>query len=169
MSIATKTGDHGKTGLITGDRVLKTNARIQAVGSLDEINAHIGLVLSMKPENMDFLRQIQSDLFIMGAALANPKSEDDMQKELLALEHELEKVEATLPQLKNFILPGGTPLAAQIQVLRVVVRRAERHCIEIDPMPTQIMPYINRLSDYFFLLGRSVNLTANEPEPIWKP
>lgn len=147
MSIVTKTGDKGETSLLNGTRVPKSDPRIEFVGDLDELSAQLGHV--NRPE----IQRIQRDLFELGAGR-------EMGEALKRIEQELYALEPTLPPLKNFILPGGHPDAARLHLARAVCRRAERHAGK--------SPYLNRLSDYLFLLARQVNLENNVEEIIWK-
>ena len=164
MSITTKKGDHGETDLYDCSRVHKSDMRISALAAIDELNSHIGLVLSLGGDA--FLEVIQNDLFVLGSIVANPKSADNMSKNLTILEARATELEATIPPLQNFILPAGETLACQIHIARSVCRRAETQ------LPTSLEPasaaYINRLSDYLFLLARSVNIRAEKKEVIWK-
>lgn len=164
MSITTKKGDAGQTDLFDGTRVRKADERITCLASIDELNSHIGLARSLGGD--EFLETIQNDLFILGAIVANPKSIENMTQNLTVLETRATELEATIPPLRNFILPAGETLACQIQVARSVCRRAETQ------LPLNLEPscgaYVNRLSDYLFLLARSVNLKFGKKEVIWK-
>lgn len=164
MSITTKKGDKGETDLYDGTRVKKSDNHIQALASIDELNSHLGLARSLGGD--EFLDVIQNDLFELGAIVANPKSTDNMSKNLTVLEARAQDLEATIPPLKNFILPAGETLACQIHVARSVCRRAETQLPQ-DLEPSALA-YINRLSDYLFLLARSVNLKSGKKEVIWK-
>ncbi len=175
--IYTKTGDNGTTGLIGGIRVSKDNPRIEAYGSVDELNAIIGVVRSYslsEPLNK-ILERVQDDLFIIGADLALPegasRSEwgvpalaEDVVK---ALERDIDECEGSLQPLRQFILPCGTPAAAMLHLARTVARRAERGCVRlsrtaaVDPL---ILRYLNRLSDLCFVLARLVNKQENRSE-----
>lgn len=163
MSIVTKTGDQGQTSLYSGERVEKSHARIEAVGTLDELNAHLaGLGLE----------DVQRALFTLGAAVANLKQKDEdafLLDELQSLEKELYAIEAALPALQNFILPGGHPDAIRLHLARTVCRRAERLLTTLDPLPKNVVPYVNRLSDFLFVKARHVNHEQKFPDVIWKP
>jgi cob(I)alamin adenosyltransferase len=160
MSIVTKTGDQGETGLFDGRRLPKADPTFEVLGDLDELSAHLGLTST--PET----RRIQEDLFALGALLAGTKG--SMQNALTRIEEEINALEPTLPPLKNFILPGGSPEAAQLHLARAVCRRAERHLTRLPALPEAALPYLNRLSDYLFLLARQRNITSKTAEIIWK-
>lgn len=147
MSISTKTGDGGETSLLSGERVKKSDPRIHFVGTLDELNSHIGLIRSQGADKLVdgmILEQVQKDLFEVGAGKA---------PQLTQLEAELHKLESQLPPLTKFILPGGAPLAALTHVARAVCRRAER-------LSPEASPYLNRLSDFLFLLARKADIAS---------
>ncbi len=162
MSIVTKTGDQGETSLYSGERVAKANLRIDAVGALDELSAHLaGLGLE----------SIQEDLFVLGAAIADSRCTEEqviLQDELEALEKRTYEVEASLPPLMNFILPGGHVLAIQAHKARAVCRRAERAISQVKPLPKNALAYINRLSDFLFIFARNINHREGIEEVIWK-
>lgn len=161
MSIATKTGDAGETSLLSGQRVAKDHPRIDAVGFLDELNSQIGLIRSQgADEYIPDLKNIQDELFEAGAF-------GGMNTALARLEESLNKLEATLPTLDKFILPGGHPLAAQTHVARSVCRHAERSLIKVKELPPGLLPYINRLSDYLFLAARHINISTKTDEVVW--
>lgn len=164
MSITSKKGDTGNTDLYDGSRVSKANERILALAVIDELNSHIGLARSLGAD--EYLETIQSDLFVFGAILANPKSTENMSANLTELEAREALLEAGIPPLKNFILPAGETLACQLQVSRAVCRRAETQLPK--NLDLTCYAYINRLSDYLFLLARSVNLKSGKKEVIWK-
>lgn len=153
MSIITKRGDDGETDLFGGERVKKSDPRVLAISAVDELNSNIGVLRTLCGEK--FLEKIQNDLFELGASLASFKASPDLQ----SLEDECEKIEASVPPIKNFILPGGNAAAAEAHRCRAVCRRAEI----LAPSP-----YMNRLSDYLFLLARKLNLEAGNEEVFWK-
>lgn len=173
-------GDKGHTSLIGGTRLPKDHIKIEAYGSVDELNAWIG-VLADAPENMErnaFLKEIQDRLFTIGAELA---SEPEQNKKKLPelfdadvelLETEMDKYNEEIPALRAFVLPGGHPLVSFSHVARTVCRRAERQVIglahneEVNPL---IIKYLNRLSDYLFVLSRKITQEQNAPEIAWKP
>ncbi len=160
MTIVTKTGDNGTTGLLHGQRLQKTDPRIEAIGTVDELSASLGLTPSQEIE------RIQCDLFELGALLAG--LEGSMSEQLQRIEAELFALEPTLPPLKNFILPGGDPEAAQLHIARAVCRRTERTLVALDSTPKDAVPYLNRLSDYLFLLARAINQEKGKMEVLWK-
>lgn len=158
MSIATKTGDTGETSLYSGDRVSKNHPRIEAVGMLDELNAWLGMC-----GELDWL---QSELFDLGALIANPNTKKDFHEQLHGLQKKLEELEPTLPPLTNFILPGGAERASRLHVARTVCRRVERRMMGLE-LPGGCLPYVNRLSDYLFLLARKANIDEGADEILW--
>jgi cob(I)alamin adenosyltransferase len=173
--IYTKLGDDGDTHLGDMSRVPKTHPRIEAYGTVDELNAQIGVVLTLPDLPATFrawLERVQNDLFDVGADIATP---DDPERERLRvlpaqtewLEARCDEVNATLAPLKSFVLPGGTPTAAQLHVARTVCRRAERLAVacggDITP---EVVRYLNRLSDLLFILARGAN---GNDEPLWEP
>lgn len=190
--IYTRTGDEGKTSLIGGSRVSKAHLRLETYGTIDELNSVIGVVIATltTPEGhvslQPFLERIQSDLFDIGSHLA---CEDATLREKLPVIHErhvteleakMDEFSKSLPALKNFILPGGTLSAAHAHVARTVCRRAERLCVSFresqnepkndhDAVEPLIIRYLNRLSDFLFVLARHLNVTAKVPEVVWAP
>jgi len=175
--IYTRLGDSGETHLGDMSRVPKTHPRIEAYGTVDELNAHIGVALALDdlPEGYaDWLRRVQNDLFDVGADIAAPEDPDSDRERLRVvpeqtkwLEERCDEVNATLEPLKSFVLPGGTPVAAQLHVCRTVCRRAERLAVagaeELNP---EVVRYLNRLSDLLFILSRGAN---RGQEPLWEP
>jgi cob(I)alamin adenosyltransferase len=172
--IYTKLGDGGETHLGDMSRVPKTHPRIEAYGDVDELNAHIGVTLTLAdlPEQYaSWMRRVQNDLFDVGADLAVPHGGDRERLRVSAdqvtwLEGACDEVNATLKPLKSFILPGGTPAAAQLHVCRTVCRRAERRALLVEDSNPEVVRYLNRLSDLLFILSRGAN--AGE-EPLWEP
>ncbi len=180
MPIYTRTGDKGKTGLFNGKRVYKDSLVIEAVGSVDELNAVLGLaaskvssikysVASIKKE----LQEIQSDLFVIGANLANPKSASKIDSIKRAKEFEklIDDMTRQLPRLMNFILPGGGEAGAALHLARTVSRRAERRIVSLSKktkLDSGILIYVNRLSDLLFTMARFVNLLDKKKETIWR-
>jgi cob(I)alamin adenosyltransferase len=173
--IYTRLGDDGETHLGDMSRVPKTHPRIEAYGTVDELNAQLGVTLGVPdlPEPYaGWLRRVQNDLFDMGADISVPHGEDRsrlrMRPEQTAwLEAACDEVNATLEPLKSFVLPGGTPAAAQLHVCRTVCRRAERRTIDCgEEVNRECVRYLNRLSDLLFILSRGAN--AGE-EPLWEP
>jgi cob(I)alamin adenosyltransferase len=172
--IYTKLGDGGETHLGDMTRVPKTHPRIEAYGDVDELNAQIGVTLTLGdlPEPYrDWLRRVQNDLFDVGADLAVPHGGDRERLRVDAgqvtwLEGACDEVNATLAPLKSFVLPGGTPAAAQLHVCRTVCRRAERRALLVEDSNPEVVRYLNRLSDLLFILSRGAN--AGD-EPLWQP
>jgi cob(I)alamin adenosyltransferase len=178
MKIYTRTGDDGTTGLIGGDRVRKSDRRIECYGTVDEVNAALGWAAVVADgELLESLRQVQNDLFVIGSHLATP-SEGNWQISLPPLEdsmvHRLEMqidtAESELPPLREFILPGGSELAARLHVARTVCRRAERLLVDFAldrPVPSMILTYMNRLSDWLFVQARAANQHAGIADIPW--
>jgi len=185
MKIYTRTGDRGETKLYGGRKVAKHDARVEAYGTVDELNALLGLVLALDPDRdlgTGDLSDVQSDLFTVGATLAAAEPEkaraDGSIPELAparitALEAWIDRLDGTLAPLDSFILPGGCPAGAQLHVARTVCRRAERAVTRILPdrpdLADAILPYLNRLSDLLFTLARSVNTRSGTSEARWEP
>ena len=176
--IYTRLGDGGETHLGDMSRVPKTHPRIEAYGTVDELNAQLGVTLAMAdvPDRIAaWLERIQNDLFDVGADISVPHGGDRERLRLAAeqtawLEEVCDEVNAELPNLKSFVLPGGTALAAQLHVCRTVCRRAERRTIACgDDVNAECVRYLNRLSDLLFILSRAANLGAGESEPLWQP
>lgn len=176
MKIYTKTGDKGQTGLIGGLRVHKNDIRIEAYGTIDELNSFIGLLLSenLKFEVAGFLHNIQQNLFTIGSYLATDDSKPEIkstfilsENEITLIENEIDRLDEDLPQLTRFILPGGSKSGALSHVCRTVARRAERRLYDMKisySVDNLIFIYINRLSDYFFTLSRYLTLTDGGEE-----
>lgn len=164
--VYTKTGDKGKTSLVGGTRVSKTHIRLDAYGMVDELNSHIGwLVCAVKEkQTVDFLLFLQHKLFVVGSYLAteteaiSPKAESILSEADIAhLESEIDRLDATLPRLNRFILPGGSESAARTHICRTICRRAERNVYRVSeefPVNERVLVFLNRLSDYFFVLAR---------------
>ena len=171
--IVTRTGDNGTTGIADGSRLSKDAARIVLLGELDELNAHLGLLLceSLTNDLRVLLLQVQNDLFDLGGSLALPGAIFDAAK-LLRLDQFILEYNAALPALKEFILPGGCRAAAQCHVARAVARRAERsyvHLMNSDQISADGLRYLNRLSDLLFVLCRTINITSGQAETYWQP
>jgi len=176
--IYTRLGDGGETHLGDMSRVPKTHPRIEAYGAIDELNAHIGVALAIDglPEGYaDWLRRIQNDLFDCGADLSVPEGGERERLRVVPdqtawLEQICDQVNAELPNLKSFVLPGGTPAAAQLHVCRTVCRRAERRTIACgEDVNAECVRYLNRLSDLLFILSRGLNVAPGGGEPLWEP
>lgn len=170
--IVTRTGDKGTTGLADGTRVNKDSARIHCLGSMDELNSHLGLLLceEMSQEIRGLLLNMQNDLFDLGGSLAYPAAPFAEDK-LAQLDAAITRFNAELPALKEFILPGGTRAASLCHVARTVARRAERDLAALahgEEVPTHGLPYLNRLSDLLFVLCRVLNRAAGQAEPLWQ-
>ncbi|MGB8853149.1 MAG: cob(I)yrinic acid a,c-diamide adenosyltransferase [Pirellulales bacterium] len=178
MKIYTKTGDAGETGLFGGPRVRKDHARIEAFGTVDELNSHLGMIRTHDPAAVfdNLLRRVQCELFDLGAQLATPSAADERITigHVAALEREIDSLEETLEPLACFILPTGTPLAAEIHVARTVCRRAERRVVTLAAEPGATIPanaieYLNRLGDLLFVMGRAANRQAGVADDPWIP
>jgi len=169
--IYTKTGDKGKTSLLGGKRVYKYNAQVTAYGNVDELNSHIGNIVCGYPYDISFLRNIQKTLFTIGSILSSDKKEtqdlykipDITEYDILPLETEIDLMTEEMPELKNFILPGGNETMCKIHIARTVCRRAERSIVESEADPF-VTKYVNRLSDYLFTLARYVGYKENVEE-----
>jgi len=181
MKIYTKTGDSGKTSLLGGTKVFKNNPRIEAYGTMDELNSHIGLLSDFSNDDNAkvILKEIQDRLFTIGAELAcDPEKNsrialpDLHESDVALLEDEIDKMQEELPVMKNFILPGGQPAVSFAHVARCVCRRAERCAVNLQEnkgaVDQLIIKYLNRLSDYLFVLARYLGMKNNAPEIIWK-
>jgi cob(I)alamin adenosyltransferase len=177
--VYTRTGDDGTTALGSGQRVPKTAPRIRAYGTVDELNAQVGVVLTagLAAELVEPLRRIQNDLFHLGAELSVPEADKAKRpgpqiegRHVEVLEQLMDRLAAQLEPLKNFVLPGGSPAAAQLHVARTVCRRAEREVValaEREPVGPNAIQYLNRLSDALFVLGRYQNKLSGVDEPLW--
>ncbi|MDD4968325.1 MAG: cob(I)yrinic acid a,c-diamide adenosyltransferase [Paludibacter sp.] len=180
MKLYTKTGDKGQTGLIGGTRVAKNDTRIEAYGTVDELNSFIGLLTTypIRVEEVAFLRLIQNNLFTVGSYLATDTTKVMLQEASILkndsieqIEAEIDRIDAKLPALSSFILPGGSQTGALSHVCRTIARRAERRLFDLTEfysVDNQILIYINRLSDYFFALSRYFTLENEGEEISWK-
>jgi cob(I)alamin adenosyltransferase len=180
--IYTKTGDAGKTSLIGGTKVPKSHSRIQAYGTVDELNSFIGLLVDQITDihSREMLREIQDRLFTIGSSMAcDPDKEISMripdlkETDILLLENEIDTMNAKLPEMKSFILPGGHIVVSTAHICRTVCRRAERLAVALDdkipPEQPLILQYLNRLSDYLFVLARWLAHLLGAEEIAWKP
>jgi cob(I)alamin adenosyltransferase len=171
--IYTRTGDDGTTGLADGVRVDKCDIRVEAFGSVDETNSSIGLLLAepgLPPAVAEPLRRIQHELFEIGAELSLPGYVKIAAAHVLQLEHDLDALNATLPPLKEFVLPGGNRAAAVCHVARTVCRRAERHAwtaAKEHPVNAELLRYLNRLSDLLFVMARALAREGGAQEILW--
>lgn len=180
--IYTKTGDLGKTSLIGGTKVPKSHIRIEAYGTVDELNSYIGLTSDLIPHDATrvMLNEIQDRLFTVGSSLACDPDKEPLMKipdlketDVSLLEQEIDKMNTELPVMKSFILPGGHPAVSTAHITRCVCRRAERLCVNmqvqdifVDPL---VIKYLNRLSDYLFVLARYAGHILGIEEIAWKP
>ncbi|MFY0591249.1 cob(I)yrinic acid a,c-diamide adenosyltransferase [Roseivirga sp.] len=180
MKIYTKTGDSGTTSLLGGARVSKAHIRIEAYGTVDELNSHIGLLRDQEVNNIrkDLLKEIQDRLFTLGAELATEPGKDKVvkpdlfEKDITLLENAMDNMDEELPALTNFVLPGGHQAVSFSHIARCVCRRAERITISlsdhenVDPL---VIRYLNRLSDFLFVLGRKMAQELEAEEVLWQP
>ena len=174
MKIYTKTGDGGKTSLVGGARVAKTHVRLEAYGTLDELNAHLGMLATLWMDESDVadVRWMQRLLFVAGTLLATEEDSpcwSQLQRvtdaDVARIEYLIDSVQETLPPMRAFILPGGTSASAQAHICRTVCRRAERRVLAMSEagirVEGQVIALLNRLSDYLFVLARKINHLAN--------
>lgn len=183
MKLYTRTGDDGSSGLFGGDRVSKSHLRLVAYGTLDELNSIMGLLrLHATPtcSGQAALLQVQQDLFVLGAILATPAARQELLNkrmskptwDLADMEADIDRLTALAPPLTAFVLPGGTAAAAYAHQARTVCRRAEREVVALnheEPMNPVVLTYLNRLSDWFFALGRAENAVAGVADVQWVP
>ena len=187
MKIYTKTGDKGKTSLFGGTRVPKYELRIEAYGTVDELNSYIGLLRDQKIEKhtSNNLLKIQQELFTIGSMLATPPEKKILKSgkdrlsipkisldEILFLEQEIDRMEKELPSMTHFILPGGHQTVSFCHIARCVCRRAERLAVQLhesEPINEHILSYLNRLSDYLFVLARKLSMDNKAKEIPWIP
>ena len=178
MKIYTKTGDGGESSLYGGTRLPKSDLRFEAYGTIDELNAALGIALAQvgAVEYQEELSRVQADLFSLGAELALSPGQELKARpigavETTALERRLDELQAKLPELKNFILPGGGALGGALHLARTVARRAERAVVRLKSqieIRDEILTYLNRLSDYLFVLARYVNAKTGHQEITWQ-
>lgn len=171
--ITTRTGDTGSTGLADGTRLGKDHARVAALGSVDELNSQLGVLLAeeLHPDMRGVLLMIQNDLFDLGGALALPTQDQFAENKIAWLDERIAHYNADLPPLREFILPGGSRAGALCHVARTVARRAERDLAVLaqgDAVPQHGLPYLNRLSDLLFVLSRCINRTKVAAETYWR-
>lgn len=178
MKIYTKTGDDGTTGIFNGTRISKSESRIQAYGMVDEINSFLGVILSKHVEKdiENLILKIQNDLFVVGSDLSNPdlkNTENRVNDEMIkTLEENIDKFEEKLPPLTNFILPGGHEIASLVHVSRSITRRAETFVTSLsekEKINQNCLKYLNRLSDFLFVIARTINNRKNIKDVIWNP
>ena len=180
MKIYTKTGDKGLTSLIGGTRVPKFHLRIESYGTVDELNSYIGLIScqDIDGRHQKVLKEIQDRLFTVGASLASDPEKSKMkipdlhESDIQLLEEEMDRMNEELPELRHFILPGGNTIASWCHVARCICRRAERltvHLASESFVDEKTTIYLNRLSDYLFVLARKISFDTNTPENNWIP
>ena len=180
MKIYTKTGDSGETGLFGGPRVSKDSPRIEAYGTVDELNSALGVVRAhLEPGEVEtLLAEIQHDLFALGAQLATPDPAAHQTalvgaKQIERLEQAIDRFQEQLAPLREFVLPAGTPAAAALHLARTVCRRAERRVVTLmrgaaEPVSGETLVYLNRLSDLLFVLARWENKSVGRPDEAWR-
>ncbi|MFA7444523.1 MAG: cob(I)yrinic acid a,c-diamide adenosyltransferase [Flavobacteriaceae bacterium] len=187
MKVYTKTGDKGTTALFGGTRVPKHHIRIESYGTLDELNAHIGLIRDqdINQHHKNLLIEIQDRLFVLGAILATAPDKEVLksgkqrlnimwisEEDIAVLENEIDSIDSVLPQMTHFILPGGHPTVSYCHIARCVCRRAERlasQLNEVEPIDELVLKYLNRLSDYLFMLARKLTAELHVDEVKWIP
>ncbi|MBC7567480.1 MAG: cob(I)yrinic acid a,c-diamide adenosyltransferase [Pedobacter sp.] len=180
MKIYTKTGDKGVTSLIGGTRVQKCDLRIECYGTVDELNSYIGLIACQDISNVyqEYLKEIQDRLFTVGAYLASDPDKSRMkipdlhEADVQFLEDQMDDMGVQLPELKHFILPGGNTTVSYCHLARCVCRKAERLVVKLSlesHVDEKMTVYLNRLSDYLFVLARKLNFDCGTPENIWNP
>jgi cob(I)alamin adenosyltransferase len=176
MAVYTKRGDKGETSLFDGAarqniRVSKDSLRIRAIGAVDEANSSLGVVVSFSSDKKlnTLITRIQAELFTIGSVLAGADLRFSKTRTLF-LEKQIDKLEGSLPVLRNFILPGGSVVGSHVQLSRTLIRRAEREVValfKVEPVKPQILTYLNRLSDFLFMLARRVNKDEGKKELVW--
>lgn len=184
--IYTKTGDKGMTSLVGGQRVSKTDLRLEAYGTVDELNSQLGLLLTEVGDASDhaLLNEVQNHLFVVGGYLATDQSTTQLRAQSVvtpamieSLEKAVDEIDSSLPKLRAFVLPGGTRGASMAHVCRTVCRRAERRILALNnqlkerneaELDANVLSYMNRLSDFLFVLARKMNIIEGQDEIIWK-
>lgn len=184
--IYTKTGDKGMTSLVGGQRVSKTDLRLEAYGTVDELNSQLGLLLTEVSDASDhaLLNEVQNHLFVVGGYLATDQSTTQLRAQSVvtpamieSLEKAVDEIDFSLPKLRAFVLPGGTRGASMAHVCRTVCRRAERRILALNnqlkerneaELDANVLSYMNRLSDFLFVLARKMNIIEGQDEIIWK-
>lgn len=175
MKIYTKTGDKGTTSLLGGTRVSKSDIKLEAYGTVDELNSLLGILAASNKEHETFIQKIQHLLFNVGSLLALEREvkfqlPELAEEDITMLEHEIDRLNENLPKLKNFILPGGSILSAHTHVARCTCRRAERRVVALeDEQYGMIVQFLNRLSDYLFVLSREFLRLEGKDEVLWQP
>lgn len=174
VKIYTKTGDRGQTSLYGGKRVPKSHYRVNAYGTIDELNSLLGVVVVKMNDSRvkEFVNQVQKDLFLIGGNLAGAQTKlDELKLRVKEMERIIDWIDGQIPGLKNFVLPGGNESAAFLYLSRAVARRAERELVALLPeeqIDGKILIYMNRLSDLLFMMARYINFKANFKETIWR-
>lgn len=178
--VYTRRGDMGKTSLVGGQRVSKASARLEAYGTVDELSSHLGLLAAMLADGSDkeMIIRIQNCLFNVCTNLATDQEQTELYPsaylpdgEIEAMEQKVDEIMKMLPERQGFVLPGGTKEAAQAHVCRTVCRRAERRIValsEVAKITPSVLQYVNRLSDYLFVLAKKINFNANHSEIVWQ-
>ena len=178
--VYTRGGDMGKTSLVGGQRVSKASERLEAYGTVDELSSHLGLLASMLPDGDDktLIIRIQNCLFNVCTNLATDQEQTALspsaylpEGEIELVEQKIDEIMKLLPEKQGFVLPGGTKEAAQAHVCRTVCRRAERRIValsEVTKISPEVLQYVNRLSDYLFVLAKKINFNANQSEIVWQ-
>lgn len=177
--VYTKTGDKGTTGLIGGTRVPKTDKRLEAYGTSDELNSFLGLLVTSLADEHDraFVLRIQNAMFVIGSHLATDQEKTGLhqasiitKKHIEAVEHEIDSIDGELPPLHAFVIPGGSRGAAICHICRTVCRRLERAALRVSedyPVADEVLVFINRISDYLFVLARKINISEKTGEIFW--
>lgn len=178
--VYTRRGDMGKTSLVGGQRVSKASVRLEAYGTVDELSSHLGLLAAMLADGSDkeMIIRIQNCLFNVCTNLATDQEQTELYPsaylpdgEIEAMEQKVDEIMKMLPERQGFVLPGGTKEAAQAHVCRTVCRRAERRIValsEVAKITPSVLQYVNRLSDYLFVLAKKINFNANHSEIVWQ-
>ena len=178
--VYTRGGDMGKTSLVGGQRVSKASVRLEAYGTVDELSSNLGLLAAMLTDDVekDMIIRVQNCLFNVCTNLATDQEQTDLPQsaylpegEIEMLEDRIDEIMHLLPERQGFVLPGGTKEAAQAHICRTVCRRAERRIValsEVAQITPQVLQYVNRLSDYLFVLAKKINFNANQSEIIWQ-
>ena len=178
--VYTRTGDQGETSLVGGVRIKKSNIRLEAYGTVDELSAHLGMLVSMMKEGdeRDFIIRIQNNLFNVCTHLATDQSQTPLypsahlaEGEIASIEQKIDSLMKQLPERQGFVLPGGVPAACQAHICRTVCRRAERRIAalaEEAQIAPEMQQYVNRLSDYLFVLAKIINFNEGKSEIVWQ-
>jgi cob(I)alamin adenosyltransferase len=180
ISLYTRKGDDGTTSLVGGVRIMKTDARLEAYGTVDELSSQLGMLVTCIDDDQDkvIVERIQNNLFVICSYLATDQSRTDLlpaskldSKEVKIIEDAIDKIDEFLPSQTSFILPGGVRAAAQAHICRTVCRRAERRILSLGEtveISSEVLAYMNRISDYMYILSRKLNFIANRDEKTWQ-